>query len=905
MLIPSNIAPLLGNCHMVAVLVATNHSEGGVMESTRFQTRLNPRILKIGYLLALGLSLGHTALCALRLLVGRTAVTTDSVMLGVSLPPIRLPIETLRMTLVILVVAAAVGFLLRRRVSAVLLHWLPFARSWLPGLGACLLTISLLTAGLGAFMVAASRGLVDWQDVHYWIVNVGSIRVDLLVLGAISGLGTAVLILTLDSRQAPVHKKKNRLLQSGLFAALALSGFCLLLLLARATDVPLLRVGGAIGALTAALLFTYQFQHGGAVALGGIDEDESDEVVHDGDPSNQRRIPTGKQMSTRDADGLTKNLGTLLLVGFVLVVGWRAINRLSWVPPNCNDMSVYAAGSSQVLKGQVLYRDVWCHRAPMVYLIGATSLWLGDGNFAALRDGERILALVSTCLVAAIAWTIFRSRLLAALTAVMFGSMFYEVNLLYYVRGFVPEELGMPFLLAAILLSIRANRSEGPKAYLWHVFGMSVAVAFAVLTKEPFLFSAAPWVLYATLPLLRQPSWWSRWLGGVALGGMLPLLILVLWFASQGALVDWRDAFLHNFTYIKGQKSLIERLGENAASYYVAIVNPYPILFSVSAVVGLASLVSRSFQKSVGFFPLFVALQLVGDYLATAMSGKYFIHYYIQPVVGLILMAVSGLVFLVYQCQTLGICPTRQQDSPRSVTLSAVRIALLAAFVLLVFRHQVCGIAYPFARYHDLDPLAHYVKQNSTADDTIWALSALESSVYIESGRVSAVSLFYFWHDRETNTQFILTPRMRRSIRRQLDRSPPRFLVLSPEGMKTIGLLDLQEWMTSHYQRVEPRWSTFRYSEPFRRAKMGPPTEDYMATRELWTRVDTHATYEHQNQSDQHPAPASSRFWQSMRSGHVVTDILPERHHLHRLIPAPEARRHENSTSTTTSIRTT
>ncbi len=92
---------------------------------------------------------------------------------------------------------------------------------------------------------------------------------------------------------------------------------------------------------------------------------------------------------------LAKFLLLLLLVFFVLIVLARA-NPLSSIPGRDGGFFLYAG--SQILKGKLLYIDVWDSKGPGIFYVNALGLLLAKGSRWGGWFLEFLVAITSTLL---------------------------------------------------------------------------------------------------------------------------------------------------------------------------------------------------------------------------------------------------------------------------------------------------------------------------------------------------------------------------------------------------------------------------------------------------------------------------------------------------------------------------
>jgi len=188
---------------------------------------------------------------------------------------------------------------------------------------------------------------------------------------------------------------------------------------------------------------------------------------------------------------------TALLLLAVAFLAARSLNYLSTVRPG-PDAGVYSAIGMQLLDGKALYRDTMDAKPPVIYLLNAAGLALGDRTFHSIRGMERVFAVIAAGLVFFIVLTIFRSRSLATLAAAGYAITAYSD--IVFEEGNVTEEYANVFVLGGILC-IALAVTHGSRWTAWLTAGSGCLFACAVFTKEPFLFSSVAWfVLIAAAP---------------------------------------------------------------------------------------------------------------------------------------------------------------------------------------------------------------------------------------------------------------------------------------------------------------------------------------------------------------------------------------------------------------------
>src|SRR5262249_16933348 len=144
----------------------------------------------------------------------------------------------------------------------------------------------------------------------------------------------------------------------------------------------------------------------------------------------------------------------------------------------------------------VLYRDMMEAKPPMIYVLNALALDIGDGTFWSIRILERVFAVAGVLLGYVLVLALLESRPLAVLSALAFSFYAYSDGVLE--EGNVTEEYAVVFALAGMLCAVRAARRETPFSKPFAALA-GLCFSCAVLTKEPFLFSSLPWFIWLLL----------------------------------------------------------------------------------------------------------------------------------------------------------------------------------------------------------------------------------------------------------------------------------------------------------------------------------------------------------------------------------------------------------------------
>ena len=151
--------------------------------------------------------------------------------------------------------------------------------------------------------------------------------------------------------------------------------------------------------------------------------------------------------------GLSIAVGLLLAV-ILSGLAWRSLNFFSY--HRLYTDSVCSPRSPTISwRGKTLYREAWDHKPPMIYLIDALPLALGDGSVNAIRFFERFYAVAGVLALFFSLWLAFQNRWLAFMMALGFHLHFYDPEI--FQGGNLTEEYGAVFVLIGIFLTLAAR----------------------------------------------------------------------------------------------------------------------------------------------------------------------------------------------------------------------------------------------------------------------------------------------------------------------------------------------------------------------------------------------------------------------------------------------------------------
>lgn len=251
----------------------------------------------------------------------------------------------------------------------------------------------------------------------------------------------------------------------------------------------------------------------------------------------------------------------LIVVLALVLVALLPASPILYRTPN-NDYSIFFYAGREMVNGQMLYRDVYDHKPPLIFLINAAGVLLGGGGgTAGGRWGVWALQLVSLAAAMVMAYRFLeryfgRLPALVALAAVLLNLAFIHE------RGNLTEEYAYPFQFGALfLLSGAIYGRQAERRLAGRFFGIGLLLGLASSLKQTMAGIGAAMVVSlvfetlspranASSPAANFGRWrdllWS--LFWIATGAAAIWLVWFAIFAAAGILPEfWEAVFLMNF----------------------------------------------------------------------------------------------------------------------------------------------------------------------------------------------------------------------------------------------------------------------------------------------------------------------------------------------------------------------
>lgn len=406
------------------------------------------------------------------------------------------------------------------------------------------------------------------------------------------------------------------------------------------------------------------------------------------------------------------NLGMIfqiLFLGLMVALVLAQANPLYQTPNRDGGLFMYMG--DQLLKGKLLYEDIWDNKGPLVFYINALGLFLGQGY----RWGVWGLEFIFVFLAALLGFIMMKR--MWGLVPAIFGTYLWLVGFNNVMRGGnFTEDYSLLFNFAAIYF-FWSDLQKGPKWSYPFMIGVMLALSFLLRANNIGVELSIVIVLVISafsdheyLSVLKKLAW-------IAAGSLTVFAFVAIYFYSLGTLEEMVVAgYTYNFFYSDGEGA---RGGLFTTFTRGLNLLGYPVLPALLGYLILFRKVPetiRERQKTTRDFYLFLLVGFPLEVLLSSLSGRNYSHYYIcwSPYIAFL----SGLMMNYLVSATVN-----ENLQKRSVaTFSAV--ILLVALTNLATLEQYTATAYRLlfdrpAGVELIHPVARYVRENTNPSDTV------------------------------------------------------------------------------------------------------------------------------------------------------------------------------------------
>ena len=400
----------------------------------------------------------------------------------------------------------------------------------------------------------------------------------------------------------------------------------------------------------------------------------------------------------------------LALLGLLVALVLAQDNPLTTLPSR--DGGVFAYAGQAILKGKIMYVDVWDLKTPGIYYLNAFALWLGGGSRWGIWLVEFVFLLIAAGLGYRLMNRIWNS------SAALFGTLVWLFALNRVLSGGnYTEEYALLFNFLALTFFWRGIlQPQDPVNDL--VVGL--ALAFSFLFRQNNIGVEISIILTWILILIFQKQWISllKKLAWVGLAAGFVIAGVCIYFWAKGAwLPMWNATVVYDLSYGGARINLavgfqlgVDRLG---APVWIALAG-----YLVAVGRFLRGIWTRVADK----IALLLVIGWPVEIFLSALSGRNYIHYYMSwlPVIAML----CGLAF--WQLTELLFYP-KVINSLRQWNNEI--LAVLFILCALIFHDGIASyglsasrlLFHPSLGIEDISSAAKYLRANSTPGDTVLA----------------------------------------------------------------------------------------------------------------------------------------------------------------------------------------
>lgn len=300
-----------------------------------------------------------------------------------------------------------------------------------------------------------------------------------------------------------------------------------------------------------------------------------------------------------------------------------------WVDPNC-----FMTMGRGMLKGKVLYRDLYEQKGPYVYFLHALVALVSDTSFLGMWFLEIINLFICMLLISKIVGLYGYKRSTCVVCAILIGaSACFSYAM---VSGDSVEEFASPMFLWLLYTTVKNVKQKKKFTLLQYtLIGLMAGVVF--WSKFTLVGIYVGWFVYYAWRRIRCKEYKEifKAIFFIGCGVVLATLPCFIYFLANGAVKDWLTSYLYNnlFVYAKGD-NIFERALEFVKSIALTLV--WNLQYIIPAVFGLVWFVKKKEGEERWFLVWIASVALIFFYIGGRGYRYYGLPLYIFAVFGYI-----------------------------------------------------------------------------------------------------------------------------------------------------------------------------------------------------------------------------------------------------------------------------
>jgi hypothetical protein len=321
----------------------------------------------------------------------------------------------------------------------------------------------------------------------------------------------------------------------------------------------------------------------------------------------------------------------------IITTGWLGLlvlgilsNPLFSYPGRDGGIFLYVG--SLILKGKIPYLDVWENKGPLVFYINALGLFLTNGS----RWGVWLLEFLFFFCAGYIGYT-FINRVMGIVPALIGTFIWITAAGNVLQGGNFSEEYSLLFSFVAALFYLKSLEQPGNKFYSL-LIGVSLGLNILLRPNNIGMQAAAVGAYFVLAIVSRDWRLLLRRMVLIALGGIVVLAPVILYFALQDALMEMVNVVLvFNVQYSEGGGLFRVLGGLLNASTSIGLI--FVTISLLGYGLSLLSFFKREvFETVLGKFLLILIIGWPIEAVLSSLSGRNYPHYFLgwAPYLGLL-----------------------------------------------------------------------------------------------------------------------------------------------------------------------------------------------------------------------------------------------------------------------------
>jgi len=493
----------------------------------------------------------------------------------------------------------------------------------------------------------------------------------------------------------------------------------------------------------------------------------------------------------------------VIILIFAFLIRLPSLFEPLWV----DDEAIYLTIGQKILRGGLLYVDIFDHKTPGIYYLSAATIKFLGANVWSFRFLLMVWALATLVAFYLLAKKMFGQKI--ATWSTIFLAFLTSTPILG--GNAVNSEI---LMLLPIILGVLVGLDK-------NFFLSGIFFSLGFLLKFPAIFDFAAFFIFAGLafrdnkigPTLKN-------LSVLVVGFLLPILLVSLFFAARGAFATYLAAiFSFNISYLSSNNHFIIENG-------LLIVKALPLLIILIYLTNRFFFGLKSGGKfGIGFFE-FLIIWLVFSFYAATLAGRPYEHYLIQAAPAFSLLAAVALWKKVLRklgilILTGAVVLTFFLRFQPSIPLSYYPNFFLYVSNKISFETYANSFKPWTARDYSLasflkgcqkyNEKSSCVETRTKPEDKLYIFSSAPA-IYFLSGLDPASRYVNFWHvvDNKETTQALID---------ELANTRPRYILV--EESRNWQFPELENLLSSRYNRLDyistivslPRYNLFAFYE--------------------------------------------------------------------------------------------